>query len=522
MNKEQSRLKEILRILDNHDILKNRSPENIRSMIEDLGPTFVKMGQILSSRSDLVPQSILDELKKLRCSVKPMEWDEVEEILLREYDGKFKEVFDSFEKVSIGSASIAQTHMAVLKTGEKVAVKVQRKDIYQKMTMDAKLLKKAISILQIDKLLANVVDLKAVIDEIYLTAKEEMDFLIEANNSEEFENNNMDILYIKPLKIYKEYSTSYILVMEYIDGPFINEVDKLVGIGYDMEEISLKLADNYIKQAIDDGFFHADPHCHNIKIQDGKIVYLDFGMMGRLSNKNKLLLNNCIGAIINNDIPEVAHILTTLDTSSQTIDYMKLTKDIRRILAKNQTTEISEINIKEFASDMFELLNSNKITLPQDITMLMRGIVVLEGLLEEIAPRISLMIVLKNRIGSKNIISKDMVVKSLVKGIENGRDLVSIPSETLSILKGINNGELRFNIEINDSKNQINRFENLFYQAVVAVLDFSFIIGISLMIMNHQANQPYPFVFYIYIGLAVVLTGWLFIKMFFSKITRKK
>lgn len=522
MSKEQVRLKEIIQILECHNILKDRSPENIRSMIEELGPTFVKMGQILASRSDLIPESISNELKKLRCSVKPMVKSEVEEILRREYDDKVKEIFLSFDNTPIGSASIAQTHIGTLKNGEKVAIKIQRKDIYQKMTTDAKLLKKAVSILQIDRLFSNVVDLKAVIDEMYMTAKEEMDFLIEANNSEEFANNNGDILYIKPLKIYKEYSTPYILVMEYIDGPFINDKEKLMEFGYDMEEVSLKLADNYIKQAIDDGFYHADPHCDNIKIQDGKIVYLDFGMMGRLSNKNKRLLNDCILAILKNDVTEIAHILTILDTNSHTVDYMKLTKDIKNILSKNKATEIVEINIKEFASDMFELLNSNQITLPRDITLLMRGIVVLEGLLEELAPTISLMTVLKNRLRKENIVSREQVIKALTVGIQNGTDLFSIPSEALSLLKGINSGELRFNIELNDSKNKINRFEDLFHQAIVTVLDVSFIIGISLMIMNHKANQSYPFVFFLYIALSIAFTGWLFVKMFYSKITRKK
>lgn len=522
ISKEQMRLKEIIQILDNHDILKDKSPENIRKMIEELGPTFIKMGQILSTRSDLIPKEYSEELKKLKCSVQPMEYSEVQEILRREYADKLDDIFASLEEYPIGSASITQTHIAILKTGQKVAVKVQRKDIYQKMTMDTKLLKKAITILHIDKLLDNIVDLKAVIDEMYQSAKEEMDFLIEANNALEFKNNNQDVLYLKPLKIYQEYSTSHVLVMEYIEGPFIHEINKLKEAGYDMEEISLKLADNYMKQAIDDGFYHADPHCDNIKIQDGKIVYLDFCMMGRLSNKNKKLLNDCILAILKNDISEIAHILTVLDTGNKQADYMKLTKDIKNILAKNKTTEISEIDIKEFAADMFALLNSNQITLPKDITLLMRGIVVIEGLLEEIAPSISLMMVFKNRLKSDDIFNKDKMIKAVTKGLKNSYDLIEIPSETLSLLKGINNGELRFNIELNDSKNQVQRFEELFHQAIITVLDVSFIIGISLMIMNHEMNQAYPFVFYLYIALAIVFTGWLFIKMFFSKIVRKK
>ena len=515
MNKEQIRLKEILTIIKNHELLKNKSPQNIRTMIEDLGPTFIKMGQILSSRSDLISQNYIDELKKLRCSVKPMEYEEIKTILNKEYSN-VEEIFSSIEKEPIGSASIAQTHLGKLTTGETIAIKIQRPDIKEKMKLDAKLLKKAISILHLEKLSGNIADLKGMIDEMYTSAKEEMDFLIEANHAEIFKKNNADVQYLKPLKVYKEFSTTNVLVMEYIDGIFINEKDKLKSLGYDLKEISIKLADNYIKQAIDDGFFHADPHSDNIKIQDGKIVYIDFGMMGHLSTTNKKLLNECLIAIIKNDTSEIAHILGVMNTNNNAIDYMKLKIDINKILEKNKTTEIININIKDFFSDMLELLKTNQITLPRDIIMLIRGIIVIEGVLEEINPQINFITVLKNRIRHEDIINKNKVEEAVIKGIKSSKDLITIPSETLEFLKGINSGELKFNIEMTDSKNQINNFANLFHQAIIALLDISFIIGISIMTMLNPNNLP--FIFYIYILLAIICTSWLFIKIFISNI----
>ena len=335
------------------------------------------------------------------------------------------------------------------------------------MMMDTRLLKKAISILQLDKVVGNIVDLKEIVDEVYSSAKEEMNFMVEAEHIEEFENYNKNVMYIRPLKVYKKYSTPYILVMECVGGCFINEKSKLDRLGYNMNEIALKLADNYIKQAIDDGFFHADPHADNIKIIDGKIAYLDFGMMGRLSSKNKNLLNKCIVAIIKNDIVEVAHILSLLNVNDSNIDYMKLNSDIRMVLDKNKTLEINDIDIKDFMKDMFSMLHNNDIKLPKDISMLVRGIVVLEGTLEEIDSTISLMQVLKNRFNTSKIMTKEKIESGLVKILENSDSLVSMPKEMLTTLKGINNGELRFNIEINDSKNQVNRFEELFHQGVV-------------------------------------------------------
>lgn len=520
MINETKRLKDIIIILNKYNIVKDRSPRNLRLMIEELGPTFIKMGQILSSRNDLLSEEYTMELKKLRCSVNPMDYTEVQEILLQEYACNINEVFASFSHQPIGSASIAQTHLATLKTGEVVAVKIQRRNIYQMMTLDAKLIKKAIKVLNLDKAFGNIVDFNSVIDEMYDSAKEEMDFYIEAKHVEEFNNNNKDIVYIRPLKVYKELSTRYVLVMEYIEGNFINEINVLKDLGYDLDEISSKLADNYIKQALDDGFFHADPHADNIKIYDGKIVYLDLGMVGRLTIDNKQLLNRCLIDILKNDSSDIAHVLGLINTNSNQIDYMSLIKDIKKVLSKNKTTDIASINIKEFISDMFKLLNNNKITLPKDISMLFRGIVVLEGVLEEINPSINLLDVISNRFNTASVLTNENMKKVLFKSVKSGNDLIAIPSEALTLLKGVNDGELKFNIELNDSKNQLERMEKLIHLAIVTILDLAFIIGISIMAVMHKGELP--LVFYLYVALSLIFTLWIFLKMGVAKIKRKK
>lgn len=520
MNSEKERLKEILSVVKRHNLVKNRTPQNVRNTLEDLGPTFIKMGQILSSRSDLIPESYAKEFQKLRCEVQPMPFSEVQEILKEEYHTDLNEIFEWIEKEPIGSASIAQTHKAKLTTGEIVAIKVQRTNIYQKMTMDAKLLIKVIGILKLDKLFENIIDIKAVINEMYEASKEEMDFLTEAHHIEEFCQNNQEIKYLKPLKVYKELSTRYVLVMEFVEGYYINQVEKLKELGYDMEEIASKLADNYIKQAIDDGFYHADPHSDNIKILDGKIVYLDFGMMGRLSTRNKELLNRCMIAIVRNNVSEVAHILIDLDTTNQPINYMTLTSDIKRVLNRHKKTEISKINIKEFVTDMFHLLNANNITLPKDVSVLVRGIIVIEGVLEEINPEINLMQVLKNRFRFQNLLKKENLEKYALKGLESLDCFIELPKETVSLIQGINNGELRFNIELNDSKMHINRIETILHQILITFLDLALIIGISLMSTANHENQPT--IYYIYILFSIIFTSWLFLKMTKSKIKRRK
>ena len=515
MKNSPSRLSEIIAVIKKYRLTKDITPENVRLALEELGPTFVKMGQILSSRDDLIPKEFCNEFQKLKHSVKPMPYETVEEILTREYDCPPSEIYQEINKIPVGSASIAQVHKAVLKTGEVVAIKVRRENIEELMERDARLLKKVISLLHLNKIFGDIINLTQVIDEMYDRAKEEMNFHTEKNHIEEFRENNKELVYLKPLKVFNKYSTNNILVMEYIDGFNISDTEELKKAGYDMDEIAEKLAHNYLKQAIDDGFYHADPHSDNIKVVEGKIAYLDFGMMGRLSKRNRNLLEKCIIAIVKNDINEVAHILTLLDTSNNTPDYMQLKNDIRKVLDKNKTTEIINIDIKEFVTEMFILLRQNEITLPKEITMLIRGIVVLEGTLEKISPNINLINVLEKKVEPQDVLlDKEKVSSFTLSTVKSGANLLLLPSEALTTLKGINNGELRFNIELTDSKHQIDRIEKIVHLVIVSALDVAFIIGTSQIV---KAENTLPFIFYLYLFGAIICTLWLLYKLIISK-----
>ena len=515
MKNSPSRLSEIIAVIKKYRLTKDITPENVRLALEELGPTFVKMGQILSSRDDLIPKEFCNEFQKLKHSVKPMPYETVEEILTREYDCPPSEIYQEINKIPVGSASIAQVHKAVLKTGEVVAIKVRRENIEELMERDARLLKKVISLLHLNKIFGDIINLTQVIDEMYDRAKEEMNFHTEKNHIEEFRENNKELVYLKPLKVFNKYSTNNILVMEYIDGFNISDTEELKKAGYDMDEIAEKLAHNYLKQAIDDGFYHADPHSDNIKVVEGKIAYLDFGMMGRLSKRNRNLLEKCIIAIVKNDINEVAHILTLLDTSNNTPDYMQLKNDIRKVLDKNKTTEIINIDIKEFVTEMFILLRQNEITLPKEITMLIRGIVVLEGTLEKISPNINLINVLEKKVEPQDVLlDKEKVSSFALSTVKSGANLLLLPSEALTTLKGINNGELRFNIELTDSKHQIDRIEKIVHLVIASALDVAFIIGTSQIV---KAENTLPFIFYLYLFGAIICTLWLLYKLIISK-----
>ena len=280
-------------------------------ILEDLGPTFIKIGQIMSMHSDILPKRYCDELMRLCYDVAPMPFPEVAEVIEMAYGCPFYEVFSEIDETPLGSASIAQVHRAVLLDGSRVVVKVQRKGIYETMARDIALLHKAVKLVP-PVSIKGMVDLNMVLDELWSVTREEMNFLTEAANMEEFARNNQNVAYVDTPKIYQQYTTMQVLVMEYIEGCGINDKKYLEENGYDLEEIGSKLVDNYIKQVMEDGFFHADPHPGNVKIRDGKIVWMDMGMMGRLSDRDRELIGQAVQGMALNDIGMIQDVVMEL------------------------------------------------------------------------------------------------------------------------------------------------------------------------------------------------------------------
>lgn len=482
---ERTRFKEIISILKSSDLIRGLTPQKLCTTITKLGPTFIKIGQIMSNRYDLLPKEYCDALATLRANVAPMDFKEVSQILKEEY-GNTNEIFQTISQTCIGSASIAQVHKAKLISGEDVVIKVQRKNIYETMSMDVKLFKKAIKILHLN-LIIKIIDLSSVIDEIYTVAKEEMDFEIEAKNLEEFKENNRDIAYVDVPKVYKNLVTKKVLVMEYIEGIKLNDKKTLINQGYDLEEIGLKLANNYIKQALDDGFFHADPHPDNIFIRGGKIVFLDLGMMGRISSRNKKLLKDAMKAIVKNDITELEHILLNISTTTGPINHTKLRAEIQKILDKNANEDIQNINIVEFSVSVSKVLKENNIKLDKNITLLMRGICVIEGTLEAISPNINLLMVFENKIQEESfneIFSKEMLINTGKNFVTGANSLSALPNELLSFVRDINRGETKIDIEMANSDKQVNKLEKMLHQLVIGLLDAAILLGAC--IVNNQ------------------------------------
>ena len=439
----RSRLREILSVIHKHNIARGVSPEKIRLILEDLGPTYIKLGQILSMRSDILPKAICDELMHLQNEVTPMPFSEVQEVIREAYGVPLEEVFSRFEEKPIGSASIAQVHRAALRrTGEEVVVKVQRQGIYETMSRDIAFLHRALRVMPAVNM-SGLVDMNKILDEMWMVAQEEMNFLVEAKNMEEFEHLNQDVAYVASPKLYREFTAPQVLVMEYIDGIPIDHKEELMEAGYDLNEIGTKLADNYVKQITEDGFFHADPHPGNIRIRDGKIVFLDMGMMGTLSERDRRTISQAVKGVARNDPEACLEAVLKLGVVSGDVDRRQLYKDCETMLDRYGSIDLGTMDLSQVVTDIMEIMKKNHIGMPGGLSMLVRGLATVEGVVVDVAPGISVTQVATARISKKFLKDFDLHgnlqrdARALYESAYKALDIPALVSDTLRTgLKG--------------------------------------------------------------------------------------
>ena len=408
----RKRLGEILRVLRKNDIVHGLDPEKLARILEELGPTFIKIGQLLSTHSDILPDSYTEALKKLQNSVEPMPYEEVAEQIESAYGQPIEELFSFFDRKALGSASIAQVHEAKFSDGTDVVVKVQRPGIYDMMGRDIMLLKKGCKLLKYTPV-SGVVDLQGVLDEMWNVAQQEMNFLTEAANLEKFYTLNEDVAFITCPQIYREYTTREILIMENIIGLTVDDIPALREKGYDPDEIGAKMADNYIKQIIEDGFFHADPHPGNLKIREGQIVYLDMGMMGSLSDKERKLVGEAVSGVASGEISVCVDAVLGLGIFRRKPDRRTLYRDIEILLQAYAAEDLKTLELSRVFRDMINIMKENEIEIPTSLTMLMRGLTTAEGVVADLSPDTNILEVAGNRFAASRL--QDMDLPGMVK-----------------------------------------------------------------------------------------------------------
>lgn len=522
----KKRLLQIISILKKHHLTRGIDPVKFRIILEDLGPTFVKIGQIMSSRQDMFSQRYCKELIKLRDNVAPLDLETIYNVIEEEYGCNLNEIFSYFDPIPLGSASIAQVHRATLKNGKNIVVKVQRPNIYETMEQDISLIRRAVKLLKINEALGSVVDLNIVLDEFWHTAKEEMDFLNEARFADKFTKLNDKIKCIATPYIESDYTTSKILVMEYIDGFQIDQSDILIKNGYDCKEIAAKLAENYIKQIVDDGFFHADPHPGNLRIRDGKIVWIDFGMMGLLSSEDKTLMKSAVIAIANNDTQKLVDVILTLGKHDNRINYTAFYEDIEIFMRHYISKNLKDINLSSAIQEIFSIAHKHKISMPKGISMLARGLLTIESTVMLIDPELSIIEIAANHV-TKHLFEQFDLKKELSttgkKAYEAFKSGIELPIQLSEIIKMVMKGRIKLNLDIMESSVPLNSINHMVNKLTVGIVSAGLLMASSLLCTTQMTPKIFgiPAIGFIGYITAVGLGIWLLITVLKEKKRQK-
>lgn len=471
------RFREILRILRRHQLTQGLTPGKVRSIFNDLGPTFVKFGQILSMRSDILPKEYCLALEELRTDAEPMPISEVYEILSGQYGCDWRDVFSDIVPIPLGSASIAQAHEAYLaEDGRRVVIKVQRPGLFSTMQRDLRLMKRVASLMKYTPI-GSALDFRKVLDEMWKTVQQELDFTVEAQNLAEFRDNNRDIVYVGCPEVFDELCTRCVLVMEHIGGHQIDDTQGLLDDGYDLDEIAGKLVHNYIKQITVDRFFHADPHPGNIRVQGGKIIWLDLGMMGRLTKREADLYSGIINTMNDNDAMALTDVLLSLGKYDRMPDRVALSAVIDGVLAKYKSMPMSEMDLGAIVEEMVGVFNEYGISVPSSLTMLGRSLLVFQGMLTSVSPQFNLVEIVADYVKS-SISARDFVGKKfkdmLRQAVMSGDKLTMLPAQTSDFLRKASTGQIVVNVKKTSSAAEAeNRYmlaNRLILGALVCVL----------------------------------------------------
>ena len=486
---EKKRSSEILSIFAAHNYYADGlSPVELRTTLEDLGPTYVKIGQIMSSRVDILPESFCKELEKLRTTVKPLESDVVRAVIENESGKKIEEIFSEFVDTPLGSASVGQVHRGVLLDGTKVVVKVQRPLIADLMARDFELLKKLAGVANVflDDGGTKSIDLLSLIEEFEKVTADELDFRVEAEMTKFFKENCIeDESKISCPTVIDELCTERIFTMTLVDGLSLAKKDKLIEQGVDMNAVGQVLIENYVHQILDVGVFHADPHQGNIMVADGKPYWIDFGMVGRLSQKDIDLISDAVLSIITGNSEKLVSTINSLGATTAATEPDKLQADAEQLLAKySNITGVDGIDMETVFGELTDLMDRNAIELPGRFTMLFRSIITIEGVIEDICPELNLLAIISDKMtarmkGSFDI--KETITKIGKELLNVGGKTVKLPALVADSLSKLNSGKMKVNMEVTGIEGPLDTIGEFCRYTILIVIACVLFIGSCIL-----------------------------------------
>lgn len=532
----RSRLAEIIRVFINYNVVPNfvqqKNPEQVKKAFEELGPTFIKIGQMLSVREDLLSSAFTQTFKTLQDSVPSDTFSTVKKTIETELSLSLSDIFDDFSKSPFASASMGQAHRAKLKNGDSVVVKIQHPNIAEEIRLDLQLFERAIPLIKYIPE-TSVVDLKGVLQEVKRSLINEMDFLKESQNGEQFYQKNNGWKEIRSPKIYDAFCSKKVIVMEEMSGKNLNHLMNaengtetfITGIQNKQlkQEVAKLLVENFMKQVFDDGFFHADPHPGNLlfhvltkeeqtqasrktetvhekefgsftfraststedPVAPYTVNYIDFGMMGHLSAGLRQKLTQAVLALYTKDAYRIEKAVLRLCQQEGSFDESRFHQELTSFLEQYYDSPIDEINLQEVFTHVVTICHQNNLQFDRDITLLLKAFGTLEGVIRVLDPEVSLMEVASpfaQHYFLTHLDVEDTLKQSGLDLLEGMKAAPKIPQQLHHLLEMWTSGQGKVNLELKKQDKLLSRIESMINRLVFGMILAALIVGSSLLV----------------------------------------
>ncbi len=457
-----------------------------RRVLEDLGPTFVKLGQVLSTRPDLVPREFMEELKKLQDQVGPMDLEDVYTQIEASLGQEVAECFAEFEEKPLAAASIGQVHKAVTAEGEECVVKVQRKGIQEKIRSDLDILYYLAKILEATIEEVELYSPTAIVSEFEKAILAELDFREEASNIEEFGGNFEEVEGVSVPKVFEDYTAAEVLTMEYIDERKLADIE---GGTDEAEEVLENLLDAMVKMVLYDGFFHGDPHPGNIMVRDdGSLVFIDFGLMGRLSASQQDDLIALILNILAGDVDAISRTLLDMGQPVGRVNLREFRGDVERIRGKYIDATVEEVNVSQFVQEVMDAAQYHKIRLNPNYAVLAKTAATIEGIMRHLKPDLDVMAVgmpYARDLAMRRFSARRIAQSAVNTAVGFSSFVTKVPQQMDQVLMDMESGNLTITVR-NESLDQMGETLN-----TMGTRLFLGVIAAGLAVVAALLLQPY-------------------------------
>ena len=502
--------------------------ERIRMVAEELGPTFVKLAQVLSNRPDMLPEPLIKEFEKLQDKVPPFPFAKAKQIIESETGKKLEDIFLDFDERVLASASIGQVHRARLKNGQEVVVKVQRPGVRETVELDLAILKEGVK--RADRYLKQQGMLNAddIVRAFDRSMSKELDYSNEARNIERFRAyyKDMKTLYIPA--VFKEYSTSRIMVMEFAPGCKITDVAQLKSWGLNPLKIVENGMDIYLTMIFEHGYFHADPHPGNVLVRrDGVICLLDFGMVGQLMKQDKYAFANIFIAMAQQDARMMASAMRKLAIEDNITDMRAFQYDLNELIEDYSSLDVSEGSIADMTAALQKIMFDYQMKIPGGIFLVFRAFAILEGIGKIMHPSFNTYAFIRPY-GAKLITSRlspaNLFSEAADKFDQIGSFLNTLPSDVRGLLQKAQKGKLHFEVELQGYGYLLKKMDSIANRMAITFIICALIVGSSItMTVHFPPDQMSTYYGMPYISLTGIATATgLFVILMYSIIRRRK